>query len=54
MYDEGENTVTVRLQDNGLPVTDPGYLPQYSIDTYNGSPGLSVWGYKAEQYQKRE
>jgi len=54
MYDEGENNVTIRLNDNGLAVTDPGYLPQYSIETLNGSPGLSAWGYKDEDYEDRE
>lgn len=50
MYDEGENLITIRLSDNGLKMTDKGYLPRYTIDTWNGSPGLSNWGYKAENY----
>ncbi|KAK6633875.1 hypothetical protein RUM44_004482 [Polyplax serrata] len=51
MYDEGDNVITIRLSDNGLKMTDKGYLPQYSIDTWNGSPGLSTWGYKPENFQ---
>ncbi|EEB19340.1 protein croquemort, putative [Pediculus humanus corporis] len=50
MYDEGDNVITIRLFDNGLKMTDKGYLPQYSIDTWNGSPGLKTWGYKAEDF----
>lgn len=51
MYDEGENVITIRLSDNGLDVTDRGYLPQYSIDNWNGSPGLKHWGYRPQDFR---
>lgn len=53
MYDEGENLVTIRLQDNGMNVTDKAYLPQFSIDSWNGSPGLRAWGYKPQDFEGR-
>lgn len=53
MYDEGENLVTIRLHDNGLNVTDKAYLPQFSIDSWNGSPGLKAWGYKPDDFKGR-
>lgn len=54
LYDEGTNWVTIRLEDNEISPDEPGYLPQYSIDKYNGIPGLAHWGYKDEDYVDRE
>lgn len=54
MYDEGENAITIRLEDNGLETTDPGYLPKYSIDSWNGSPGLTNWGFSPSDLYNRE
>lgn len=43
MYDEGENIVTINLRKNDNMLEEKGrYL---SIDKFNGSPGLSQWGY---------
>lgn len=43
MYDEGENIVTINLRKDADVMTEKGrYL---SIDKYNGSPGLTQWGY---------
>ncbi|XP_034941123.1 scavenger receptor class B member 1-like [Chelonus insularis] len=47
MYDEGDNVVTMNLQKNKNMSDENGrYL---SIDKYNGSPGLSNWGYQEEE-----
>ncbi|EZA62097.1 hypothetical protein DMN91_007879 [Ooceraea biroi] len=47
MYDEGENIVTIILRKNANMTDEKGrYL---SIDKYNGSPGLSQWGYGEEE-----
>ncbi|KYM93627.1 Scavenger receptor class B member 1 [Cyphomyrmex costatus] len=53
MYDEGDNTVTVRLQKNANMVEEKGrYL---SIDKYNGSPGMAQWGWvETEGNETRE
>lgn len=43
MYDEGENIVTIITEKKADMVEEKGrYL---SIDKYNGSPGMSKWGY---------
>ncbi|TGZ46958.1 scavenger receptor class B member 1 [Temnothorax longispinosus] len=43
MYDEGENTVTMFIEKKANMMEEKGrYL---SIDLYNGSPGMSQWGY---------
>jgi len=52
MYDEGENMVTINMQNNDNMTDEKGrYL---SIDTYNGSPGLQQWGYVKEEGNKTE
>lgn len=53
MYDEGDNLITIRLTDNGLDQSDKAYLPQYTIDTWNGSPGLKAWGYNPKDFEGR-
>ncbi|XP_024084852.1 scavenger receptor class B member 1-like isoform X2 [Cimex lectularius] len=40
MMDEGENRITMLLENTNTS-------SQYSIENYNGSPGLSQWGYDA-------
>lgn len=43
MYDEGENIVTIMLKKKADMIKEEGrYL---SIDKYNGSPGMTQWGY---------
>ncbi|KAK2577977.1 hypothetical protein KPH14_008412 [Odynerus spinipes] len=43
MYDEGENIINMNIRKNNDMTNEDGrYL---SIETYNGSPGLSNWGY---------
>ncbi|XP_033221751.1 scavenger receptor class B member 1-like isoform X2 [Belonocnema kinseyi] len=47
MYDEGDNVINMNIKRNKNMTEENGrYL---SIETYNGSPGLSNWGYE-EQY----
>ncbi|CAK9831565.1 Scavenger receptor class B member 1 [Anthophora retusa] len=44
MYDEGQNTVLLNIGKNKNMTNEEGrYL---SIETYNGSPGMSQWGYR--------
>lgn len=46
MYDEGENIVFMNIaKSKNMTDEDKRYL---SIDTYNGSPGMSQWGYREE------
>lgn len=46
MYDEGENLINMNIKHNDDMVNEEGrYL---SIETINGSPGLSNWGYVNE------
>ncbi|OAD57791.1 Scavenger receptor class B member 1, partial [Eufriesea mexicana] len=47
MYDEGENIVFMNVGKNKNMTDEEGrYL---SIESYNGSPGMSQWGYKEEE-----
>lgn len=47
MYDEGDNTVLMNVGRNKNMTDENGrYL---SIETYNGSPGMSQWGYREEE-----
>ena len=44
MYDEGDNVINMNIKKNKNMTEENGrYL---SINTYNGSPGLSNWGYE--------
>lgn len=53
MYDEGENIVTVNLRNNADMTNEKGRY--FSIDKYNGSPGLKQWGYvDTENNETRE
>lgn len=46
MYDEGENIVLMNIAKNKNMTEEKGrYL---SIQLYNGSPGMSQWGYRKE------
>lgn len=50
MYDEGENIVNLNIRKNDDMRDENGrYL---SIETYNGSPGLSNWGYREEDEEE--
>ncbi|XP_012280921.1 scavenger receptor class B member 1 [Orussus abietinus] len=47
MYDEGENVINMNVKKNENMTDENGrYL---SIESYNGSPGLSNWGYVEEE-----
>lgn len=50
MYDEGNNTVTINLdptrKTGSTLISDEEKGRLYSILTWNGSPGLSQWGYQ--------
>ena len=47
MYDEGDNLVNMNVKDNSDMVEENGrYL---SIESINGSPGMSQWGYVPEE-----
>ncbi|XP_016914043.1 scavenger receptor class B member 1-like [Apis cerana] len=46
MYDEGENIISINIAKNKNMTEEEGrYL---SIQLYNGSPGMSQWGYREE------
>lgn len=46
MYDEGENVILMNIGKNKNMTEEEGrYL---SIQSYNGSPGMSQWGYREE------
>lgn len=46
MYDEGENLINMNIKGNDDMTKEEGrYL---SIESINGSPGLSNWGYVKE------
>ncbi|XP_035729802.1 scavenger receptor class B member 1-like isoform X1 [Vespa mandarinia] len=50
MYDEGDNIININIRKNDDMRNESGrYL---SIETYNGSPGLSNWGYRDEKDNK--
>nr|XP_050845801.1 scavenger receptor class B member 1-like isoform X1 [Vespula vulgaris] len=50
MYDEGQNIININIRKNDDMRDENGrYL---SIETYNGSPGLSNWGYREEEDNK--
>lgn len=47
MYDEGENVINMNIKHNEDMTQEEGrYL---SIESINGSPGLSNWGYVNER-----
>ncbi|XP_015179933.1 PREDICTED: scavenger receptor class B member 1-like [Polistes dominula] len=50
MYDEGENIVNINIRKNDDMRDENGRY--FSIQTYNGSPGMSHWGYREETENK--
>ncbi|XP_014207887.1 scavenger receptor class B member 1 [Copidosoma floridanum] len=47
MYDEGTNVINMNVKGNEDMLEERGrYL---SIESYNGNPGLSIWGYVKEE-----
>ncbi|KAI4487717.1 hypothetical protein M0802_011907 [Mischocyttarus mexicanus] len=47
LYAEGENIVNINIRKNDDMRDENGRY--FSIQTYNGSPGLSYWGYREEK-----
>ncbi|KAI4487171.1 hypothetical protein M0804_005320 [Polistes exclamans] len=50
MYDEGKNIININIRKNDDMRDENGRY--FSIQTYNGSPGLSQWGYREETKNK--